>query len=54
MGPRGDAEVMRTHAAELVALGPDIILAHSSAANRRTILRVIGVRDGAVVERCKG
>jgi putative tryptophan/tyrosine transport system substrate-binding protein len=29
---RGDAEAMRTHAAELVALGPDIILAHSSAA----------------------
>ena len=29
---RGDAEAMRTHAAELVALGPDIILAHSSTA----------------------
>jgi putative ABC transport system substrate-binding protein len=29
---RGDAEAMRKHAAELVALAPDVILAHSSAA----------------------
>jgi putative ABC transport system substrate-binding protein len=29
---RGDAEAMRNHAAELVALAPDVILAHSSAA----------------------
>ena len=29
---RGDAEAMRKHAAELVALTPDVILAHSSAA----------------------
>ena len=29
---RGDAEAMRTHAAELVAPGTDVILAHSSAA----------------------
>src|SRR5215471_16907911 len=28
----GDAEAMRKHAAELVALAPDVILAHSSAA----------------------